>query len=47
MNPWPDKPVIVHESGKRKSLPVEIDKSNGECLIFQTIANIIYVLEPK
>jgi hypothetical protein len=47
MNPWPGKPVIVHEAGKRKSLPVEIDKSNGECLIFQTIADRIYVLEPK
>lgn len=47
MNPWPGKTVIIHEAGKRKSLPVEIDKSNGECLIFQTIANHTYILEPK
>ena len=47
MNPWPGKQVIVHEIGKRKSLPVEINKSNGECLIFAAIANHKYLVEPK
>lgn len=47
MNPWPGKKVIVHEEGKSESLPIEIDKSNGECLIFSTIANHKYLIEPK
>jgi hypothetical protein len=47
MNPWPGKPVIVHEAGKRESLPVEINKSNGECLIFSAITNHKYLVEPK
>jgi hypothetical protein len=47
MNPWPGKQVIVHEEGKSKSLPVEIDKSNGECLIFSAIANHRYLVELK
>jgi len=46
MNPWPGKKVIVHEVGKRKSLPVDIDNSNGECIVFQTIANHKYLVEP-
>lgn len=46
MNPWPGKPVIVHEAGKRKPIPVTIDKSNGECLTFETIANHKYLVEP-
>jgi hypothetical protein len=47
MNPWPGKQVIVHEEGKSESLPVEIDKSNGECLIFSAIANHRYLVELK
>jgi hypothetical protein len=47
MNPWPGKPVIVHEAGKGESLPMEIDKSNGECLIFSAIANHKYLVELK
>ena len=47
INPWPGKSVTVHEAGKSESLPVEIDKSNGECLIFSTIANHKYLVELK
>ena len=47
MNPWPGNPVFVHEAGKGKSIPVEIDKSNGECLFFSTIANHKYIIELK
>jgi hypothetical protein len=47
MNPWPGKQVIVHEEGTRKSLPVKIDKSNGECIIFEAIANHKYIIETK
>ena len=34
MNPWPGKPVVVHEPGMTGLAPIEIDKSNGECLVF-------------
>jgi hypothetical protein len=47
INPWPGKSVTVYEAGKSESLPVEIDKSNGECLIFSTIANHKYLVELK
>jgi hypothetical protein len=47
MNPWPGKKISVREEGKSESLPVEIDKSNGECLIFSTIANHKYLVELK
>jgi hypothetical protein len=47
MNPWPGESVTVHEAGKSESLPVEIDKSNGECLIFSAIANHKYLVELK
>jgi hypothetical protein len=46
MNPWPGKQVIVDEAGKRKPIPVTIDKSLGECLIFDTFANHKYLVEP-
>jgi hypothetical protein len=47
MNPWPGKTVVVRESGKTESIPFVLDKSNGECLVFATIANHKYVVEPK
>lgn len=45
MNPWPDKPVNIHEVGKTESVPFKLDKSNGECLIFATVANHKYQIE--
>lgn len=38
MNPWPGKPVVVREVGKSETVPVNLDKSNGQCLVFSTIA---------
>jgi len=47
MNPWPGKSVIVHETGKTEPLPVKLDTSNGECLVFAAIANHKYQIGPK
>ena len=47
MNPWPGKPVTVHEAGKPDLVPVEVDKKNGECLIFPAVAGHRYLMEPK
>jgi len=47
MNPWPGKPVVVREVGKAEPVAVEIDKSNGECLVFSTVAGHKYVMESK
>jgi hypothetical protein len=45
MNPWPGKPVVVRESGKSQPVPVQVDHSNGECLIFATVAGHKYLIE--
>jgi glycosyl hydrolase family 95 len=47
MNPWPSKQVIVREIGKTESLPFQLDKSNGECLVFSTLAGHKYSVEPN
>ena len=47
MNPWPGKSVMLHETGKTEPVPVQIDRSNGECLIFAAVANHKYQVEPK
>ncbi|HXP61989.1 MAG TPA: hypothetical protein VN829_15950, partial [Dongiaceae bacterium] len=47
MNPWPGKPVTVREVGKTEPVPVQIDRSNGECLLFAAIANHKYQVQPK
>jgi hypothetical protein len=47
MNPWPGKEVAVHEAGKAESVPVKFDRSNGECVIFATVAGHKYQVEPK
>jgi hypothetical protein len=47
MNPWPGKQVMVHEAGKAEPVPVQLDKSNGECLVFAAVANHQYRVEPK
>jgi len=30
MNPWPGKPVVVHEADRSEPVPIQVDKSNGE-----------------
>lgn len=47
MNPWPGKQVLVHDVGTQKSVPVKVDKSNGECLIFAAVAAHKYLVELK
>jgi hypothetical protein len=43
MNPWPGQKVTVTDGGK--SVPVTIDKSNGECLVFAAVAGHKYLIE--
>jgi hypothetical protein len=45
MNPWPGQPVLVREIGKVETVPVKLDKSNGECLVFATMAGRKYRVE--
>jgi hypothetical protein len=45
MNPWSGKPVIVREIGKTEPVPFQLDKSNGECLVFSTLAGHKYSVE--
>jgi hypothetical protein len=45
MNPWPGKPVVVHEADRTEPAPIQVDKSNGECVVFATRAGHTYSLE--
>jgi hypothetical protein len=46
MNPWPGKPVVVHEAGKTEPVAFQLDKSNGECLIYSALAGHKYTVSP-
>lgn len=46
MNPWPGEQVVVRENGISKPVPVELNKSNGECLVFSTVAGNTYSIHP-
>jgi hypothetical protein len=46
MNPWPGKRVVVHEAGKTEPVPFQLDKSNGECLIYAALAGHKYTVSP-
>jgi hypothetical protein len=45
MNPWPGRPVVVREVGKTEPVAVRIDRSNGECIVFSSIAGKQYSIE--
>jgi hypothetical protein len=47
MNPWPGKPVVVREGGRAEPVPVELDRSNGQCLVFSAIAGRKYTVEAR
>jgi Glycosyl hydrolase family 95 catalytic domain len=42
MNPWPGKPVGIHEAGESEPVPFHLDTSNGECVVFSAIAGRKY-----
>jgi hypothetical protein len=45
MNPWQGQPVVIIDMKSQKKVPVKIDTTNGECLIFQTLANHKYLIK--
>jgi hypothetical protein len=45
MNPWPASAVVVHEIGKADPIPIELDRQNGECLIFAAVAGRQYIVD--
>jgi hypothetical protein len=47
MNPWPGRAVVVHEIGKTKSVAFQVDKNNGECIVFPALARHKYSIEPQ
>ena len=46
MNPWPGKPVVVHEAGKTDLVPLQMDNKNGECVTFSAVAGHRYIVGP-
>ncbi|MGC1460794.1 MAG: hypothetical protein WA802_01250 [Terracidiphilus sp.] len=46
MNPWPGKRVAVREKGSTQRVPAQLDTSNGECLIFSSMAGGKYLIAP-
>jgi hypothetical protein len=47
MNPWSGRPVVIREAGKADPVPIRIDKSNGECLVFSTVAGRTYSIQAR
>lgn len=47
MNPWLGRQIILHEVGKAGSLPFQLDKSNGECLVFSALTGHRYSVEAE
>ncbi len=48
MNPWAGKTVVIHEAGKSEPVAFQLDRTNGECLVFATRAGHAYApIEPK
>ncbi len=47
MNPWPGRQVSIYEAGKREPLQVDIERSNGECLVFTAVAGKKYSFKPQ
>ncbi len=47
MNPWPGRPVVVHEVGRTQPVAVQLDQRNSECLVFAALANHTYQVEPQ
>jgi hypothetical protein len=45
MNPWPAKKAVVWEAGHAKPVPVQLDMSNGECLVFSALSGHTYRLQ--
>jgi hypothetical protein len=43
MNPWPGNRVAMREVGRASPIPVHVDTSNGECLIFSVRAGRRYL----
>lgn len=44
MNPWPGQKIFVHEVGKTTPVDFELDKSNGECIIFPAVSGHKYLV---
>jgi len=44
MNPWPGRQVTVIESVSKKPVKTSVDKSNGECIVFQGKAGDKYMI---
>jgi len=47
MNPWPGRPVVIREVGKKKPVEVKVDKSNGECLVFSAVTGHRYSIQAE
>jgi hypothetical protein len=47
MNPWPGRQVNIHEVGKTEPVPFQLDKSNGECLVFALAAGQKVLVESR
>jgi hypothetical protein len=46
MNPWPGKQVVTNEVGKAEPIPFQLDKTNGECIVFSARAGREYLISP-
>ena len=47
MSPWVGRAVVVRDVANNQMVPVEVDRSDGECLVFTAMANHQYRVEPQ
>jgi hypothetical protein len=47
MNPWPGRRVVVREVGTTQPLAIQVDTSNGECLVFSAFAGRKYSIQAR
>jgi hypothetical protein len=47
MNPWPGRKVVARDVAKGRPVAVQVDRSNGECLVFRAIAGRKYSIHAQ
>ena len=47
MNPWPGKAVVITDLADDAKTPFEVDRTNGECLVWQAKAGRHYAIDVK
>jgi hypothetical protein len=47
MNPWPSRQILILKVGEIEPVPFQLDKSNGECIVFSALAGAKYLIKTE